>query len=333
MGFWQSVGNGVKATGQGIRTGTSKGWHAWSNHRVNVASAKSTASNGVVSSTSMPAAFSLADIEAESMTSGDGVKDVFAGAAGLWGPFVLALILSLSNGYFFAGFHDPSWQLQIALAYAGGATLEAIGLAAIFRAAKALKNGTRGFFALSFGFALTLAAISLLAQYMYLQLQMANGTLVVPDSAVSHIPLFNLLIGIGGMQGHDWLFLIRGGAFHLAELGCTFLISKKNKSLQRLIAQQSELQDARLTWERKQMVAEMESSLADQFRMMMAQQRRMSEQNFGRVMSVQSIPDADANVDMGVLLQALQDAGVDTTKLLASGSSNNGNGHKKKAGA
>jgi hypothetical protein len=85
------------------------------------------------------------------------------------------------------------------------------------------------------------------------------------------------------MQGHDWLFLIRGGAFHLAELGCTFLIAKKQKSLKRLIAQQREVQEARLTWERNQLIMDMERGIAQQMHNMLQQQTQVSEINFQRV--------------------------------------------------
>jgi hypothetical protein len=160
-----------------------------------------------------------------------------------------------------------------------------IGLAAIFRAQAALKDGTRSFFWSAFLFALTLASISLIAQYLYLQVQDQRGLLSIPDTAIARIPIINWFIGINGMQGHDWLFLIRGGAFHLAELGCTFLIAKKHKSLKRLIAQQREIQEAKLTWQRNELFMAMEQSIAAQMHTMMHQQAQASEINFQRVIT------------------------------------------------
>jgi hypothetical protein len=204
-------------TAQGTRA-----WNTYSTHRQQLAEAKERAKTEPANPSATT--FALSDLESESLTHDERIKSAFSQFVGLFAPFVLACILSLSNGYFFAGFHDPQWTLQIMLAYLGGAVLEMIGLAAIFRAQQALKEGTRSFFYSAFLFALTLAAISLVAQYLYLQIQEMQGTLVIPDAAIARIPIVNWLIGINGMQGHDWLFLIRGGAFHLAELGCTFLI-------------------------------------------------------------------------------------------------------------
>jgi hypothetical protein len=290
------------------------------------------------------AAFQLADIEAESLDPSDRLKDWFTYIIGVAGPFILALILSLSNGYFFAGFHDFTWgSLPNGLAYAGGVVLEAIGLAAIFRASRALKDGSRSFFWYSFGFALMLASISLLAQYMYLQLQEMQGMIAIPDSSIARIPIFNLLIGVNGMQGHDWIFLVRGSAFHLAELGCTFLISKRNKSLRRLIAQQREVQDARLTWERNELITSMENTLADQLALMMHHQRKLMNATFNRytrvMLAQNSVPTLPAGQeqqegvdphapiplptaangaggDLLALLQAARAAGMDITPFL-----------------
>jgi len=234
--------------------------------------------------------FQLADLESESLDWGDRLKGSFTLIVGILGPFVLAAILSVSNGYFFAGFHDLTWNVPTVLAYAGGAILEAIGLAAIFTAQKALKDGTRAFFISAFLFALTLACVSLLAQYLYLQLLALRGDLVIPDGAIARVPIVSWLVGVNGMQGHDWLFLVRGGAFHLAELGCTLLISKRAKSLRRLIAQQRELQDARLTWERNQLIADMERTIADQLSLMMSQQRRVTEVQCNRYLASLTAP-------------------------------------------
>ncbi len=215
-------------------------WLAWSTHRQAIAEAKARgaaanppdpdAENPHTIDATITPIFQLADLESESLTRDERIKSAFSQCIGTVAPFVLALILSVSNGYFFAGFRDFSWNTPIVLAYAGGTILELVGLAAIFTAQKSLKEGTRAFFLSAFLFALALAVVSLFAQYLYLQVLEIRGGLTIPDGAIARIPLVSWLIGINGMQGHDWLFLIRGGAFHLAELGCTFLIAKKQKS-------------------------------------------------------------------------------------------------------
>ncbi len=274
-------------------------WHAWSNHRQAVATAKAQAKASVpttVDGSALPV-FQLADLESESLDWGDRLKGSFTLVVGILGPFLLAMILSVSNGYFFAGFHDFAWDVPTVLAYAGGAILETIGLAAIFTAQRALREGTRGYFLAAFFFALSLAFVSLMAQYLYLQLLEIRGALTIPDGAIAHVPIVSWLVGINGMQGHDWLFLIRGGAFHLAEIGCTFLISKRAKSLRRLIAQQRELQDARLTWERNQLIADMERTVAEQLGVMMSQQRRVTEVQFNRYLATLTAPQLGEGSD------------------------------------
>ncbi len=267
-----------------ITAAARKAWHAYSSHRQAVAEAKARGAatkppdpaNQTVDATLLPV-FQLADLESESLTRDERIKSAFSQCIGTVAPFVLALILSVSNGYFFAGFHDFAWNIPTVLAYVGGTVLELIGLAAIFTAQRALKEGTRSFFLSAFLFAFSLALVSLLAW----------------------------LIGVNGMQGHDWLFLIRGGAFHLAEIGCTFLISKKQKSLRRLIAQQRELQDARLMWERNQLLTDMERTIADQLALMMSQQRKVTELQFNNYLagltSQQQLPEGSVNTDPFVL--------------------------------
>jgi len=295
-----------------ITAAARKAWHAYSSHRQAVAEAKARGAatkppdpaSQTIDATLLPV-FQLADLESESLTRDERIKSAFSQCIGTVAPFVLALILSVSNGYFFAGFHDFAWNIPTVLAYVGGTVLELIGLAAIFTAQRALKEGTRSFFLSAFLFAFSLALVSLLAQYLYLQLLEIRGGLTIPDGAIARIPIVSWLIGVNGMQGHDWLFLIRGGAFHLAEIGCTFLISKKQKSLRRLIAQQRELQDARLMWERNQLLTDMERTIADQLALMMSQQRKVTELQFNNYLagltSQQQLPEGSVNTDPFVL--------------------------------
>src|SRR6266568_1230232 len=143
-----------------ITSSARRGWHQWSAHRVAMTMAKEQAKaqdapGNTVDGSALPV-FHLGDLESDSLDYGDRLTGSFTLIVGILGPFVLAAILSVSNGYFFAGFHDFMWNVPTVLAYAGGAILEAIGLAAIFTAQKALKDGTRAFFISAFLFALTL---------------------------------------------------------------------------------------------------------------------------------------------------------------------------------
>src|SRR5205807_9889938 len=94
---------------QSITQASTRLWHAWSSHRQAVVSAKAQAKaqapSQVVDGSALPV-FQLADLESESLDWGDRLKGSFTLLTGILGPFVLAAILSISNGYFFAGFTD-----------------------------------------------------------------------------------------------------------------------------------------------------------------------------------------------------------------------------------
>jgi len=159
--------------------------------------------------------FVLADMESEALTADERVKSSFAAFIVVAAPFILALILSISNGYFFAGFKGFSWDSVTFVSYAGGFTLEMVALGAIYVAQKHLKEGTRKMFWLAFLVALFLMLVSFVTQYSYLQELELQGTLAIPDASINHIPILSWFTGIG-LSGHDLLFIIRSSAFHIA---------------------------------------------------------------------------------------------------------------------
>ncbi len=192
----------------------------------------------------------------------DAVKSTFIEWTALTVPFMLALLLAISNGYFFSGFKDFTLHdVSVVVAWGSGFAIEMAALAAIFHAAQRLKSGKRKDFAISLTWALVLAAISFLAQYVYLQMEVVRGTLQVNDSAIDKMPLFSLLVGTGGLQGHDVLFLVRTSAYHVAEIACTFLFTSKGTSIEAAIRREQEKFTYRTMIETQQTVLQLMTSV------------------------------------------------------------------------
>lgn len=102
--------------------------------------------------------------------------------------------------------------------------------------------------------------MSMLAQFASYEAQLAAGRLQVSDSTIESIPLLTWLIG--SMHGHSFLFLLRGGAFHFAEvLACLGMPSKKC-SLKEQLSTMEQVQRARLQFEEAQLLAELRTAIA-----------------------------------------------------------------------
>src|SRR5579883_2829134 len=71
----------------------------------------------------------------ESNDTHDSVKATFVNWTATLVPFVLGLLLAISNGYFFAGFHDFNpGDVSNFIAWGSGFAIEAATLAAVFNA-------------------------------------------------------------------------------------------------------------------------------------------------------------------------------------------------------
>jgi hypothetical protein len=170
------------------------------------------------------------------------------------------VVAAWSVGFFFSGMHDFTLSNQdTALIYGGSFALEAIFTGAMFTVALNKKRGRP--WGLLFAGALVLALVSVLAQFASYETQLEQGRLQVSDSAIESIPLLTWLIG--SMHGHSFLFLLRGGAFHFAEiLACLGMPSKK-RSLNEQIGTMERVQRARIQFEEARLLAEMRAAIAE----------------------------------------------------------------------
>ncbi len=186
-------------------------------------------------------------------------KLFFARAVMFLGAFLLMIVAAWSVGFFFAGMRDFTLSDQdTALIYAGSFALEGIFTGAMFTVAINKKRGRS--WGLLFAGALLLALISVLAQFASYETQLQQGRLQVSDSAIESIPLLTWLVG--SMQGHSFLFLLRGCAFHFAEiLACLGMPSKK-RTLQEQIGEMERVQRARIAFEEARLLADVRTAIA-----------------------------------------------------------------------
>ena len=112
---------------------------------------------------------------AKAQTSAEGAKNGYIFLVAAVVPFVLAIILALGVGYFFAGFQGFTWSVPGVMAYGSGFAVEALCLACFFAAAKAFWGGARWHFVAALVAALRLRTISIAAQVLYLELDALNG--------------------------------------------------------------------------------------------------------------------------------------------------------------
>ena len=192
---------------------------------------------------------------AKAHTSAEGAKNGYIFLVAAVVPFVLATILALGVGYFFAGFQGFSWSVPGVMAYGGGFAVEAVCLACFFAAAKAFWGGARWHFVAALVAALLLSTISIASQVLYLQLDVLQGTAHIPPGALDGVPLIGWLVGT---NGGGWVVLGRAIGFHVAEAACCFVLAKSTENPEkRLLAMQRE-QRAILEVQRFERIAALE---------------------------------------------------------------------------
>lgn len=198
-------------------------------------------------------------VEVDTLDGIEKGKLFFARAAMFLGAFLLMIVAAWSVGFFFAGMHDFTLSNQdTALIYGGSFALEAIFTGAMFTVGINKKRGRA--WGLLFAGALLLALISVLAQFASYETQLQQGRLQVSDSAIESIPLLTWLIG--SMKGHSFLFLLRGGAFHFAEiLACLGMPSKK-RTVHEQIGDMERVQRARIQFEEARLLADVRAAIA-----------------------------------------------------------------------
>lgn len=199
-------------------------------------------------------------VEVETLDGIEHAKLWFARSAMFAGAFLLMVVAAWSVAFFFAGMHDFTLANQdTTLIYVGAIALEGIFTGLMFTVAFNKKR--RRPWGLLFAGALVLALVSVLAQFASYEAQLAEGRLEVSDSAIEAIPLLTWLLG--SMHGHSFLFLLRGGAFHFAEiLACLGMPSKK-RSLEEQISTMEQVQRARLQFEEARLLADLRAAIAE----------------------------------------------------------------------
>jgi hypothetical protein len=201
---------------------------------------------------SSPSSFFAA---AKAHTSAEGTKNAYIVLVAAVAPFVLAAILGLGVGYFFAGFAPFTWSVPGFLAYGGGFAVEAVCLACFFAAAKAFWGGARWHFGAALVAALLLSTISIAAQVLYLQLDALKGAAHIPPVALDDVPIIGWLVGT---NGGGWVVLGRAMGFHVAEAACCFILAKSTDNPEkRMLAMQRE-QRALLEVQRFERIAALE---------------------------------------------------------------------------
>jgi hypothetical protein len=200
-------------------------------------------------------------------------------------PFVLATILALGVGYFFAGFQGFSWSVPGVMAYGGGFAMEAVCLACFFAAAKAFWGGARWHFVAALVAALLLSTISIAAQVLYLELDALKGTAQITTGALDGVPIIGWLVG---NNGGGWVVLGRAIGIHVAEAACCFVLAKSTENPEkRMLAMQRE-QRALLELQRFERIAALERRIFEHAFAAFDQ----VEQQLGGPMQVQALPEA-----------------------------------------
>src|SRR6266571_4727119 len=225
-----------------ISSGAGRLWNSWSTHRVKVAEARAK-----TPPEEQPDAL---DFEAESLTFAERVKWVYGEVVGLLAPFILATILSLSNGYFFAGLRDPSLNFLTILAYVGGATLESIGLYSVYTLSYAVKRGHRRAVVFSLIAFLCMACISVVAQLAFLKSDLA---LSVPQGTIKNVPILSILVGAYGGRENDVFFMFRAAGYHVGEIIVALLLLQRKKSYKKILAEKRERQQMEIEAQQTQL--------------------------------------------------------------------------------
>jgi len=231
-----------------------------------------------------------------SVDSHDAVKATFVNWTATLVPFVLGLLLAISNGYFFAGFQDfNAADVSNLIAWGSGFAIEAATLAAVFNASLRLKAGDKRGFRNSLAVGLLLALISFTAQYVFLQMSLTNGSLQVNDTAIDKMPLFSMLVGVNGFQGHDVLFLIRASAYHIGEFACTFLFASKGLTHAKKLEVQRESFEHKMAEAQQNMVLAFMEAINTNMTSMMQSNQKLLAQQFSTVLDALPTPRVEVH--------------------------------------
>ncbi len=226
-------------------------------------------------------------LQAKAQTSAEGAKNGYIVLVAAVAPFVLAAILALGVGYFFAGFQPFTWSVPGILAYGGGFAVEAVCLACFFAAAKAFWGGARWHFVAALVAALLLSTISIAAQVLYLQLDALKGAAHITPGALDNVPIIG---GLVGSNGPGWVILGRAIGFHIAEAACCFILTKSTENPEKRLLSMQREQRARLELQRFERIAALERRIFEHAFAAFDQ----VEQQLGAPVQVQALPAGKA---------------------------------------
>ncbi len=148
------------------------------------------------------------------------------------------------------------------LAYVGGATLEAIGLYAVYSLAYSLKRGYRRGVITSLVAFLAMACISVVGQLAFLK---SNLSLSVPVGTIRHLPLLSILVGAYGGSENDVFFLFRAAGYHLGGILVALLALQRTKTASQILAEKRERQHREIETQQTQLFLDFQKAHATGF--------------------------------------------------------------------
>ena len=173
-------------------------------------------------------------------TVANSIKTGFAVFAGGFCPFAVAVILTISAGYYFNSLRPFTGDVQSIIAYGTAAIIEAVNLALFFVSAKAFWSGKTGHFLAALLIGLGLTTISVIAQVLYLSNNLDKASIGAGAAILQLVPLFGPLANTG------LIIVTRALALHVAEFACCYVIARSAVSHKKIIQAQQEAQEAEI---------------------------------------------------------------------------------------
>jgi hypothetical protein len=171
-------------------------------------------------------------------TVADGAKSAFTVFVGGFCPFLIAVILTISAGYYFNSLRGFQGDTQSIIAYGTAGIVEAVNLALFFVSAKAFWSGKTWHFMLALLIGLALTAISVIAQVLYLSNNLDAASLGKGADILAGLPL------VGSVASTPLIIVTRALALHVAEFACAYVIARSAVSHKKVMqAQMDEQQE------------------------------------------------------------------------------------------
>lgn len=173
-------------------------------------------------------------------TVADGAKSAFTVLVGGLAPFLIALILTISAGYYFNALQPFTFDVRSLVAYGTAAIVEAVNLALFFVSSKAFWSGKRSHFTTALVIGLALTIISVIAQVLYLSNNLDQASIGKGAQLLQGVPL------VGALASTALIIVTRALALHVAEFACCYVVARSAVSHRKIIQAQQEQQEAEL---------------------------------------------------------------------------------------